>query len=51
MDFKNAFNLIDRTMMFAEVRLESSNLMAFKKTVGRERKEGYWTGEGNSIFC
>ena len=37
--------------MFAEVRLESSNLMAFKKTVGRERKEGYWTGEGNSIFC
>ena len=39
------------TIMFAEVRLESSNLIAFKKTVGRERNEGYWTGEGNSIFC
>ena len=39
------------TMMFAEVRLESSNLVAFKNTVGRENNEGYWTGEENSIFC
>ena len=31
--------------MFVEVRLESSNIIAFKKTVGRERKEGYWTGK------